>query len=84
MGKVVLIRGVLRGTESETRCEVLARQHSVESGFRGSRYSEAFVLNAPLDLPDGTYMVTFDGHSFDAVRHHGIWLTSTDIVRVIS
>ena len=84
MGKMVLIRGVLRGMERETRCEVLVREHSVKSGFRGPRYSEGFVLNAAEDLLDGEYTVAFDGHSLNAIRHHGIWLTSTAIVRVVA
>ncbi len=84
MGKVVLIRGELCGMERQTRCQVLARKHSIESGLRGPGYSEGFVLNAPEDLPDGVYTVTFDGHSLGAVRHHGIWLTTTDIVRVVA
>jgi hypothetical protein len=82
MGTVVLIRGVLRGMEHETGCEVLVRKHSIESG--SPRYSEGFVLNAPVDLPEGEYTVTFDGHSLHAVSQHGIWLTSTDIVRIVA
>jgi hypothetical protein len=70
MGTVVLIRGVLRGMEHETGCDVLARKHSVDSG---SRYSEGFVLNAPVDLPDGEYFsLTFwfrSGRSKTKVVH---------------
>lgn len=80
MGKVVLIHSVLHGMEHETCCKVLARKQSFESG---SRCSDGFVLNAPDDLPDRDYTVTFAGHSLPAARRNGIWFTSTDIVRIV-
>jgi hypothetical protein len=35
-------------------------------------YVDAFVLNAPADLPDGVYAVIFDRHKMQATKHHNL------------
>ena len=37
-------------------------------------YSRCCVLDAPPDVPDGSYIVFFDGHRVDAVKQGGLWL----------
>lgn len=37
-------------------------------------YSRCCVLDAPLDLPDGSYTVFFDRHRVSAIRQGGLWL----------
>jgi hypothetical protein len=77
-GLAVMIAGVLRGMGCETNCEVLARKQSPDLG---PEYSEAFILNAPADLPEGEYLVMFDGHTLRATKAHGLWLPSSEIAR---
>ena len=78
MSSVVLLSGVLRGMEREERCEVLARKSTKAAALA---YSEGFVLNAPADLADGEYEVSFEGHSMRATKERGIWFTSTNVTR---
>ena len=37
-------------------------------------YSRCCVLDAPPDVPDGSYTVIFDGHCAHAIRQGGLWL----------
>lgn len=37
-------------------------------------YSRCCVLDAPPDVPDGSYTVFFDGHCVNAIRQDGLWL----------
>ena len=37
-------------------------------------YSRCCVLDAPPDVPDGSYTVFFDGHCARAIRQGGLWL----------
>ena len=78
MGSVVLLPALLRTIHMEAKCEVLARKNPLSGG---SLYSEGFVLNAPPGLPNGEYLVYFDGHLLRATKRSGLWLTSTEIVR---
>lgn len=77
-GSIVVRHGVLRGMEHEATCMVLARE---ESPSFGSDYSDAFVMNAPSDLPDGTYVVTFDRHELNASKSVGLWLSRKPVTR---
>lgn len=64
--------------QREENCEVLARSILLNNSHA---YSEGFVINAAADLPDGEYVVTFDGHALRVVKAGGLWLTSTAIAR---
>ena len=66
---VVLLPGRIKGLGHEVKCEVLARRHF-------SSYKDCSVICDLDHLPDGEYTVEFDGHSFIAIRHDGIWLSS--------
>jgi len=75
MGQIVVLRGVLRGKQHQSTCEVVARKHSANLK---SNYSDCFVLTAPEDLPNGSYVVEFDGHKLHAAKENDIWLTKAN------
>lgn len=75
-----VMRGMQPGMEYETKCALVAR---LQSPKLGSDYSECLIVDVPSDLPDGDYMVTFDGHSTQARKALGIWLPSTAIARIV-
>ena len=58
----------------EARCEMLAMKEWLrESGH--VLYSRCCVLDAPPDIPDGSYTVFFfDGYCVSAIRQGGLWL----------
>lgn len=57
----------------EVRCEMLAMKESLRDTGQ-VLYSRCCVLDAPSDVPDGSYTVFFDGHCVSAVRQDGLWL----------
>jgi hypothetical protein len=69
MRSVVMIHGLLRGMGREASCEMLAMRESV-----GPVYSGCSVIDAPHDLPDGLYTVSFSGHVVPARKEGGLWL----------
>jgi len=61
-------------------CEVLARRITVPTeGGPDSRnfytYTDCSVIGAPSELPDGEYMVRFEGYTFKTTLHRGLWLS---------
>jgi hypothetical protein len=67
-----LIKGILRGMGCVADCELIATgtdSHAKFSPF----YSRCAVVQAPDDLPDGYYEVTFNGHSAFLHRLNGTW-----------
>jgi hypothetical protein len=83
---IVLLRGSLQGMEREAECEVLARTlgftWSVESAKRVPVYTDCSVLTAPPNLPDGEYLVTFEGNFVMATRQRGHWLSHGSATRL--
>lgn len=68
-----MIRGLLEGMGLATRCEMLAmKEHPAEADK--PLYSRCCVIDAPADLPDGVYQVTFAGHTVEARKEAGLWL----------
>ncbi|HEY1499742.1 MAG TPA: hypothetical protein VGF88_09210 [Acidobacteriaceae bacterium] len=65
-----LMKGVLRGMGREVLCELLVWKETV-----GNRpvYSQCRVVTAPLDLPDGEYVLLFDGRTVPAKKQGGWW-----------
>ena len=57
----------------EVRCEMLAMKEWLREPSLVV-YSRCCVLDAPSDIPDGSYTVFFDRHSVSAVRQGGLWL----------
>ncbi len=73
MRSVVLIHGWLQGNGRQEPCEMLAlRDSPVVPG--PPVYSRCSVIDAPLDLPDGEYTVTFDSYIVPARREAGLWI----------
>lgn len=67
----VLVQGVLTGVGREANCEVLVWQDS-RSKLRP--FSQFRVISAPLDLPDGAYVVIFSGRAFSTRKERGWWV----------
>jgi hypothetical protein len=73
MRSVVLIRGLLIGRGYEVPCEMLAMRDSQAQPGR-TAYSRCSVIEAPAQLPDGEYTVTFHGYSVPARKEGGLWV----------
>lgn len=78
-GLLVLVRGIVRGMGRETGCELLARRQALpgasgtDMGHYG--YTEGSILEAPSDLPDGSYIVTVaEGYTVPMTKQGGLWL----------
>jgi hypothetical protein len=75
MRSVVLIRGVLRGMGFETRCEMVAFKVTHPDSSRPI-YTHWSVIDAPADLPDGAYTVSFEDRTVAVRREGGLWLAA--------
>lgn len=76
-GAVVLLPGVLKGGGLQANCEVLARKFQLPSGGSPlplATYCDGSPIGAPEDVPDGTYIVHFDGHQCELTRQKGSWM----------
>ncbi len=71
MADVVRVEGTLRGMRAEARCTILAWK---ESSSTGRLFTRGKIAEAPSDLPDGTYMLTFGEHSIWTRKWEGHWL----------
>ena len=71
VGSAILVQGVLTGMGRESECEILAWRDG-RSKLRP--YSQFRVISAPLDLPDGAYVVAFRGRAFSTRRERGWWV----------
>lgn len=69
--RAFLVQGVLTGMGREVKCEVLAWQ---DYRLKLHPYSRFRVISAPLDLPDGAYMVTFSSRTFSTKKERGWWV----------
>lgn len=77
-GTVVLVSGSLTGLGGQAECQVLARRVSIyESDNLGPTftYSDCSVLDAPEYLPDGDYVLHFEGYSAVVTKNRAGWLT---------
>jgi hypothetical protein len=77
-GTAVLRYGVLRGMQHEESCRVLV--HMREPGAE-TIFTEGVVFGAPPSLPDGEYLVHFEGHIMFAKKDGGRWVYSNRIQR---
>jgi hypothetical protein len=73
MKSVVLVHGVIWGMGHESACEMLALKET-DSVTRRTTFSRCSVIRASSDLPDGEYIVAFQGNSVSARRECGLWL----------
>lgn len=81
MRHVVLIRGSVEGMGRTAWCDLLAMKEC-PSETAAPTYSRCCVLDAPADLPDGHYKVTFAGNKVSAEKQAGLWLPADDAVPV--
>jgi hypothetical protein len=73
MRSVVLIHGLLQGMGREEPCEMLAMKESrTETG--AVVFSQCSVIDAPHDLPNGIYTVSFGGYVVPARKESGLWI----------
>ncbi|MGA8109824.1 MAG: hypothetical protein WBD46_11600 [Acidobacteriaceae bacterium] len=79
MRSVVLVRGSVEGMGCTARCEMLAMKEYL-SETAPPIYSRCCVIDAPMELPDGDYRVTFAGHQVSAHKESGLWLPADDAV----
>ena len=73
MRSVVLIHGLLQGNGRQEPCEMLAMR-DVPTTPGPAVYSRCSVIEAPENLPDGEYTVTFGGHIVPARKEAGLWV----------
>jgi hypothetical protein len=73
MRSVVLIHGWLQGNGRQEPCEMLAMR-DVPAVPGPAVFSRCSVMEAPLDLPDGDYTVTFEGYIVPARKEAGLWI----------
>lgn len=79
MRSVVLIHGLLTGMGYHEPCEMLAIKESA-SGKAREMFSRCSVIDAPQQLPDGEYVVSFNGYSVPAKKEGGLWMPAGDAV----
>lgn len=76
MDGFTLIDGVLSGYGIDACCKVLASADASDSiGIR----CEFMVVEAPRNLPDGIYTVSFNRHTAMTRKLDGMWLS--EVVR---
>lgn len=73
-GPIVLLHGFLKGMLRDAECDILARKVPVAAGSSDYTYSDFAVIEAPIDLPDGEYLIYFDRHTVAATKEHGYWV----------
>jgi hypothetical protein len=79
MKSVVLVHGVIWGMGHESDCEMLALKET-DSVTRRTTFSRCSVIQANPDLPDGDYIVAFQGNSVSARRAGGLWLANGELL----
>lgn len=85
-GNIVLLHGTVMGPGQIARCEVLARKVAADEGNgpqpQPCAFTDCSVIGAPTDLPDGEYVIRFEGYSFTAACHHGIWFSRSPTTKI--
>lgn len=69
----VTISGHLKGMEREAQCTVSAFEVPLPDSD-SCEYALVMICDAPHDLPDGRYHLTFDSRAIPVQRHNGGWL----------
>lgn len=68
----VVLAGRLIGMGREEGCTINAEKVSLP-GIIVSQFSKCNVHNAPIDLPDGEYLVVFKGGMMPFEKRDGAW-----------
>jgi hypothetical protein len=72
--EIVMMTGLLNGMNREEPCLVGAVKVTLP-GTNVSHLARYSIQNAPTDLPDGQYQLTFNGETTTVKRRDGHWLT---------
>jgi hypothetical protein len=67
--------------EREEPCEMLAMKEA-ESEKGLAVFSRCSVIDAPMDLPDGDYTVSFNGCVVSARKEAGLWMPDDSAVQL--
>jgi hypothetical protein len=67
---VVMLKGMLYGAGREAECDLLAWHAPVGSILT---YSQMCVIDAPLDLPDGSYTLVVESRVYSTEKRRGWW-----------
>lgn len=67
---VVMLKGMLYGASREEGCNLLAWRAPAGSIFA---YSQMRVIEAPLDLPDGSYTLVVESRVYSTEKQQGWW-----------
>lgn len=59
--------------DREAECTVRAVRNSLR-GTDQSALSRCEVIEGPLDLPEGKYLLTYDGQTVAVQKRNGFWL----------
>jgi|HubBroStandDraft_6_1064221.scaffolds.fasta_scaffold199165_1 hypothetical protein len=70
--EVVVLSGQLTGMGREASCTLNALRVSLP-GTIVSHFANCNIHHAPRDLPDGEYLMTFDGGMIVFQKHGGVW-----------
>jgi|HubBroStandDraft_6_1064221.scaffolds.fasta_scaffold44301_4 hypothetical protein len=68
----ITLLGQLRGMGREVECKVSALEVPLP-GTDSSEYALVMISDAPNDLPDGRYYLSFDGRVIPVLRHNSAW-----------
>ena len=69
----VTLFGHLKGMEREAHCKVSAFEVALPDSD-SPEYALVMISDAPHDLPDGRYSLSFDSRAIPVQRHNGGWL----------
>ena len=69
----VTLSGHLKGMEREIQCTVSAFEVPLPDSD-SCEYALVMIHDAPHDLPDGRYSLSFDSRAIPVQRHDGAWL----------
>lgn len=71
--RVETVAGIVRGMGREAHCNVRGVRFS-RPGLPPAPLMQCTIEDAPSDLPDGDYVVTFDGISSQVRKTENGWL----------
>lgn len=72
MRSIVKVHGLLRGMGREAECDMLAIRETCPG--RLPAYLRCSVMEAPPELPDGEYSVSFGAQMVPVKKLGGLWL----------
>ena len=78
MQLAVVLRGRLKGMGRDALCDVMANRYMTPAGK--SQLTNIKFLNAPMDFPDGDYVITLEQILYSARRRKGEWLIGNELL----